>query len=172
MSDIKQYTYIFSMTIFILMLCIIGCVPSDQDQLEINKSLVYQFEEALNTADWDRLGDLLAEDFLRHSQATTDMQITSREEMKQLMQLYQEFAPDQKLTIDFLIAEGDMVAGYGTYSGTNTGPWGEMPPTGTYFELKNISIFRIENGRIAEQWVEWDNVAMLSQFGLFPPPTE
>jgi steroid delta-isomerase-like uncharacterized protein len=160
------------MGLIIFMLSINGCVPTDQAQLEINKGLVKQFEEILNSADWDRLDDLLAEDFLRHSQATTDMRITSRDEMKQLMHIYQAFAPDQKLTIDFLIAEGDMVAGYGTYSGTNTGSWGDMPATGNSFELKNISIFRIENGRIAEQWVEWDNLAMLTQLGVFPPPSE
>jgi hypothetical protein len=33
-----------------------------------------------------------------------------------------------------------------------------------------MSIFRIEAGQIAELWVEWDNVAMLKQLGLFPPP--
>jgi steroid delta-isomerase-like uncharacterized protein len=155
-----------------LLVSIIGCVQTNREQLELNKELVYQFKEALNTSDWEKMGVLLTEDFLRHSQATTEMQVTSRQEMIQLMQLYQEFAPDQKLTLDFLIAEGDKVAGYGTYSGTNTGPMGDLPPTGRSFELLHIGIFRIENGRIAEQWVEWDNLAILTQLGLFPPPSQ
>ncbi len=159
------------LTIFLLVY-VSGCVPSNQEQLERNKDLIYQFAGVFNSADWDMLDDLLADDFLRHSQATTDMQVTSCADMKQLMKLYQTFAPDQKLTIEFLIAEGDKVAGYGVYSGTNTGPLGDFPPTGKEFNLKNISIFRIENGRIAEQWVEWDNLAIMTQLGLFPPPLQ
>jgi predicted ester cyclase len=50
-----------------------------------------------------------------------------------------------------------------------TGPMGEFPPTGKSVESKFISIFRIEEGRIAELWVEWDNLAMFTQLGLFPP---
>jgi steroid delta-isomerase-like uncharacterized protein len=172
MSDFKIVLGIVTGMSLVIMASIFGCVSSDQEQLELNKNLTKQFAEALNTANWDMFDILLAEDFLRHSQATTDMQVTSRDDMKQLMQLYQEFAPDQKLTIDFIIAKGNMVAGYGTYSGTNTGPLGELPATGKPFELKNINIFQIVNGRIAEQWVEWDNMAILTQLGLFPTPSQ
>jgi ketosteroid isomerase-like protein len=36
-----------------------------------------------------------------------------------------------------------------------------------------IAFFRIDSGKIAELWVEWDNVAMLTQLGLSPPiPSE
>ena len=69
-----------------------------------------------------------------------------------------------------LIAEGDKVAAYATFAGTLTGPMGEFPATGKSVESKFLSFFRIEGGRIAEIWVEWDNVAFLSQMGLFPPP--
>jgi steroid delta-isomerase-like uncharacterized protein len=172
MPNIKIKQSITILMTIVFTIVINGCAPSSQEQLEINKSLVGQFAEVFNSADWDRFDILLAEDFLRHSQATAEMQITSRDEMKQLMHTYHAFAPDQKLTIDFLIAEGDMVAGYGTYSGTNTGSWGDMPATGESFDLKNLSIFRIEDGMIAEQWVEWDNIALLTQLGLFPPPSE
>jgi predicted ester cyclase len=67
------------------------------------------------------------------------------------------------------IGEGDMVAVYATYTGTMTGPLGDLPPTGKSMESKFITIFRIEEDRIAELWVEWDNVAMLTQLGHFPP---
>jgi len=78
--------------------------------------------------------------------------------------------PDQKVTTKILIAEGDKVAAYAIYSGTLSGPMGEFPATGKSTELNFITIFRIEEGRIAEIWVEWDNLTMLGQLGLFPPP--
>jgi len=75
--------------------------------------------------------------------------------------------PDQRVTIQQLIAEGDRVAALATYSGTQTGPMGELPATGRAFESPFLSIFRIEARQIAELWVEWDNVYMLTQLGLF-----
>jgi predicted ester cyclase len=45
---------------------------------------------------------------------------------------------------------------------------GDFPATGNRVESKFLAIFRIEEGKIAELWVEWDNVAMLTQLGLFP----
>lgn len=78
--------------------------------------------------------------------------------------------PDQKITLEMLIAEGEKVAVYATYSGTMTGPMGEFPATGRFSSSPFLGIFRIEEERIAELWVEWDNLGMLGQLGLFPPP--
>lgn len=77
--------------------------------------------------------------------------------------------PDQRVTIQQLVAEGDRVAGLATYSGTHTGPMGDSPATGERVEIPFLSILRIESVMIAELWVEWDNVALLTQLGLFPP---
>jgi len=42
-----------------------------------------------------------------------------------------------------------------------------MAPTGKEFIIDNYGVFRIEDGKIKEMWVSWDNVAMLRQLGLF-----
>ncbi len=136
--------------------------------LEANKDLIRRFSDVLNAAQWDALDDLLTEDFRRHSQATTEMQECSREEFEFLLQGFLASFPDQRTSFDMLIAEGDMVAGYGTYSGTHLGPMGDIPPTGKAGDLKMVGFFRIEGGKIAELWVEWDNMTMLAQLGLLP----
>lgn len=158
------------MTLLILATVAVACVPSSSGQLEANKDLVHRFAASINAADWEALDELLTEDFRRHSQATPDVQVNSREEFKELQESFLLSIPDQQITIEMLIAEGDKVAGYATYSGTQTGPMGEFPVTGRSVEIKFLSIFRIEDGRIAELWVEWDNLAMLTQLGLYPPP--
>ncbi len=147
-----------------------SCAPSQTAQLEANKDLVRRFAVAINAADWDALDSLVTEDFRRHSQATPDVQVSSRAEFRELQESFLASMPDQHIAIEFLLAEGDKVAGYATYAGTLTGPMGEFPPTGKSAESKFVSIFRIEDGRLAELWVEWDNLAMLTQLGLFPPP--
>ena len=156
----------------IVALAAASCAPSETARLEANKDLVHRFTATLNAADWAGLDSLLTEDFRRHSQATPGVQVTSRADFKKLQESFLATMPDQHVTIDMLVAEDDKVAGLATYTGTMTGPMGEFQPTGKRAQSKFISIFRIEGDRIAELWVEWDNLAMLEQLGLFPPPAE
>jgi steroid delta-isomerase-like uncharacterized protein len=149
---------------------VMGCANSQSAELEANKELVRQFTEATNAANWEALAEIVSDDFTRHSQATEGPPVKSREEFIQLQETFLSSFPDQKVTIQKLVAEGDLVAGLATYSGTQTGPMGAFPATGKWAEITFLAIFRVENDRIAELWVEWDNIAMLSQLGLFPPP--
>lgn len=139
-------------------------------ELEANKELVRRFAEATNAADWAGLSQVVAEDFVRHSAATAGPQVTSRAAFIELQEAFLESVPDQRVAIRQLVAEGDRVAALATYSGTQTGPMDPFPATGRSFEIPFLGIFRIEEGQIAELWVEWDNVNMLGQLGLFPPP--
>lgn len=147
-----------------------SCSSSPSAHLEANKDLVRRFTATINAADWDALDTLLTEDFHRHSQATPGVQVISRADFKKLQESFLATMPDQHITIEMLVAEGDKVVAYATYAGTMTGPMGEFQPTGRRAESRFLSIFRMEDGRIAELWVEWDNLAILSQLGLFPPP--
>jgi steroid delta-isomerase-like uncharacterized protein len=149
----------------------LGCSNVPCPELEANKELVNRFGELLNATDWEGLEEIVAEDFVRHSDATPGPPITSREAFIELQESYLVSMPDQKVTMEKMIAEGDYVAVLATYSGTQTGPMGELPPTGTFAEAHFLSLFRIENGMIAELWVEWDNLTILEQLGLFPPPS-
>jgi steroid delta-isomerase-like uncharacterized protein len=163
-----QIRYLAIPVVLAMLIAVCGSSPSGD--LEANKDLIRKFTSATNAGDWEALDKLLTEDFCRHSQATPDVQVNSLEEFKALQESFQATMPDQKITLEMLVAEGDKVAVYATYSGTMTGPMGGFAPTGKSASSKFIGIFRIEDGRIAELWVEWDNLAMLGQLGLFPPP--
>lgn len=152
-----------------------GCEPRPESTLEANKDLVRQFTEISNAAEWDRLGEIVAPDLRRHSAATAGPPIRSLEEFIALQRSFLMTFPDQRVHLEAVIAEGDYVAVRARYTGTQTGPMGELPATGKPVDGPFIAFFRIESGKIAELWVEWDNVAMLSQLGMFPlptPPTE
>jgi predicted ester cyclase len=62
------------------------------------------------------------------------------------------------------------VAYISTMTGVHTGSLGDLPATGKEFTLVNIIMQRLENGKIVETWVSWDNLAFLTQIGAFPPP--
>ena len=53
-----------------LLLAVVGCAPSPTAQLDANKDLIREFTAALNAADWDALGNIVADSFVRHSAAT------------------------------------------------------------------------------------------------------
>lgn len=153
----------------------IGTLYAQDDEMkpsavEENKALVLAFVEADNTADYDALDELLTDDFQRHSSATPGLVITNREEMKQFMQANHATFPDFHAAVKMIAAEADLVALYVILTATMEGPLGEFPPTGASLEAPYMAMFRIEDGLIAELWVEWDNVNFLSQLGLFPPP--
>ena len=80
-------------------------------------------------------------------------------------------APGYQDVLSQMIAQDDKVAYVSTMTGRHTGPMGGLPPTGKAFTVVNIVIQRLEDGKVAETWVSWDNVAMLMQLGLFPPPS-
>lgn len=158
----------------ILPIFAVGCTATPSARLDANKDLVRQFTEATNAADWDGLAEIVAEDFTRHSAATAGPPVTSRDEFIRLQKTFLASFPDQHVRLEQLVAEGDLVAARATYSGTQSGPMGDFPATGKAVQAPFLGMFRIESGRIAELWVEWDNVAMLTQLGLFPssaPPS-
>ena len=139
-------------------------------QLDANKDLIRRFTEATNSADWEALAEVVVEDFVRHSVATAGPPVTSRDGFIQLQETFLVSFPDQRVEIHQLVAEGAFVAARATYSGTQTGAMEGIPATGRSVESPFLGLFRIEDGRIVELWVEWDNIAILKQLGLFPPP--
>jgi len=152
------------------LLVAVACAPSPSAQLEANKAVVRRFTDAVNAAEWDALTPIVATDFSRHSTATPGPPVTSREGFIELQKSFLATFPDQRVAIQQLIAEGAYVAARATYTGTQEGPMGEFPATGKRVETPFLAVFRIDAGRIVEVWVEWDNIAMLTQLGLFPPP--
>jgi len=162
--------YITMVGCLVLAALVLSCGPSTQERLEANKNLVRQFAAKIDAEEWDALDALVTDDIRRYSRATTAFpEIKSREAFKRYEQTIHVPFPDGRVTYERMVAEGDMVAAYATFTGTNTGPLGELPPTGRSVEVKFLAMFRIEGGKIAEIWVEWDNLSRLAQLGLSPP---
>lgn len=135
-----------------------------------NKDIVRRFVEAMNNKDVSAFDELLSPDFVRHCQATPDVRVRSREDFKDYYQDVDITFPDQWMTVGISLAEGDKVATWGRFTGTQKGPMGPLPATGKKMDLEIASIFRVEDGKIAELWVLWDNVASLVQLGHMPAP--
>lgn len=144
-----------------------GCEATPQDQLQANKDLVQRFAAAIDADDWDALDALVTPDIRRHSRASGRMsEISSLDEFKQFEQALHRSFSEGHVTYEIMIAEGNMVAAYATFTGVHTGPLGDLEATGKPVRVNFLAMFRIETGKIAEIWVEWDNMSRLEQLGF------
>ena len=108
-----------------------------------NKILVRRFKEAMNTRQLDALDEVVAPNFVRHCQATPNLDVRSLEQFKDFLRQDAAVFPDNTQTFTHVIAEGDTVAVWATYEGTQRGKWGR-------FRL------RVERcGSISQQYYAW-----------------
>jgi steroid delta-isomerase-like uncharacterized protein len=88
---------------------------------------------------------------------------------EQFVTMYRAAFPDLHFTEVDVIAAGDKVASRWTCVGTHQGELMGIPPTGKQTTTTGIDIFRIVDGKIAEEWVNWSTMALMQQLGVIPP---
>ncbi len=152
-----------------------GCGDRDKAIEAKNKAVIERvYEEGVNKHNPDAWDDILTPNYVRHCQAMPPEQqeIHGLEEMKAFLKETFITFPDWHEETQFMIAEGDKVALVTVGTGTQTGPMGNLPPSGKKIEVVISIIHRLEDGKIAETWTTWDNLAIFKQLGYFPLPEE
>ncbi len=131
---------------------------------EENKEIVRRYQEAYNSADYDALDEVVAADVL-----TPNMMSSVPHGLEGAKLVHQKTLigmPDYHTTIEDLIAEGDKVVARVSMTGTHTGDFYGIPPTGRGVKFTGIFIARIANGKIVEHWGEEDGVKVLRELGF------
>lgn len=91
--------------------------------------------------------------------------LVSSEELRQrTLRLRAAFSNLELRTI-VLLAEGELVAAHLVGRGTHDGVFNGVPPTRRTWEARCTAIYRVADGRIADAWVSWDNLALMEQLG-------
>ena len=122
------------------------------------------FEEILSQGRFELAEQLYAKDFVNHG---IHRDIRLAEDQEALKGWHQAF-PDIAIVPEKLIAEGDLVVVYWIARGTNTGRGNGLPATGKKAEQAGITIWRIVDGKIKEEWSAFDQLSMMQQLGLLP----
>jgi predicted ester cyclase len=147
-------------------------INTEDAPAERNKKVVSEAFQVLQDADYDQLDQYIAEDYVRHCQATPEAVVESLDDFKKLLREWEKSFTDIENRAEVFIAEGDLVAFYGSFSGTHTGQMGPFPTTGKKIYSEFAGYHRLADEKIVETWVTWDNIAILQQLGLLPPPAE
>jgi steroid delta-isomerase-like uncharacterized protein len=119
------------------------------NQSEANKALIRaHYDSTTNAYRPSVIDRQVAADFVDHAQPGG----TGPDCVKAQARALRAAFPDLTLTIEDLVAEGDLVAVRGTWRGTHQGDFRGVPPIGRRIELCCMAFWRVAGGQIRESW--------------------
>ena len=119
--------------------------------VEENEAIVRRVvEEFWNKRDMEVADELFATNYVNHDPVMGELE--GLEGFKQWATQGLTGFPDLQITIEDMVAEGDKVAVRLTATGTHTGEFMGVPPTGVHVTNTRIHIFRFAGGKIVESW--------------------
>ncbi len=133
---------------------------------EENKELARRSWEIVSERNPDLIEEFYPPDLVWHE---PDQDIRGYEQARQFVSTFFDAFPDMNITVEDAIAEGEQAVTRYTIRGTHRGETEEFgPPTGRQMEVEGITIHRIEDGKIVEEWERYDNLSVMQQLGLVP----
>ena len=135
---------------------------------EENKAVARRaFEDHFNTGNLDLGEEIFTPDYVNHDPSLPDFG-PGPEAANQAVRLYRNAFPDARITVEDQVSEGDRVATRWSARGTHQGELMGVAPTNNRVEITGITISRIEGGKIAEDWINYDALGMMQQIGAIP----
>ena len=135
---------------------------------EENKAVARRFyEEVFNKTNLDAIDEFCAPGFVDHT-APPDV-APGIEGLKQLLGMYFNAFPNLRITVDEMVAEGDVVVVRSTATATHTGDLMGISPTGKQITVRGLDFVRMSGGKATEIWHFEEEMAMFAQLGVAPP---
>jgi steroid delta-isomerase-like uncharacterized protein len=135
---------------------------------EDNLAVVHRWRDGINAGDIDVAVENLAPDFTGYFSGLPEP-VRSPEGFKQMWLGFVHSAfPDQHITVELELASGDRVAVQTSWTATHQGEFMGVPPTGRSVVVPGTGIMRIADGKIAEDWYNFDQLRLLMQLGVIP----
>jgi steroid delta-isomerase-like uncharacterized protein len=132
---------------------------------EMNKIVALKSMQALSDRDLDGVVAGAAPEASFHGWAPEPL---DQNGYKAFMSALLEAFPDSRVVVDDVIAEGNKVAVRHRLQGTHKAEFQGVPATGRQVDVNGIVVFRIENGMIAEAWLNADIMGMMQQLDVVP----
>ncbi len=134
--------------------------PAPISEQEQNKAIAWRvFDEIFNQGKFQAADEIYAPDFVNHGlHANADLQADQA-----AVHFERQACPDLKITYGPMVAEGDLVSVLWVFRGTNTARSGWVPATGAKIEVKGITIWRIDDGRIRDEWTSMDELTIIRE---------
>ncbi len=147
---------------------------TNQAQAESKGDLESTVEQAIavrNTGDTAIALELYAKDVKYNLVDQVPSQLNGVKEVMAYYDFLRTAYPDMKYEIKHLTVDGNKVIAQNKFTGTNTGPRGDAPPTNKKVTFSSVSVFYITNGEISEVDVYTNKAAIFRQLGMTEIPT-
>ena len=138
---------------------------------DANKALVRRFyEEIFNQRDLAAADDLLSPDYVLYHTAIP-RPVRGPEAFKKMSAMGLAALPEGQMTVERLVAEGEYVTAWFTFTGTHGGPLMGIAPTGQRVTASGSALFQIIDGKVVEERRIEDTLGLLQQLGatITPP---
>jgi steroid delta-isomerase-like uncharacterized protein len=139
---------------------------------DANKAIIRRYIEQVNRRNDAVIDELVANDVMVSTLLAVSDDASGpsvgRDVVRQRYRRNTTAFPDCQVTVEQLIAEGDIVVMHWTHRGTHMGDVLGVPATGREIRGAAISIYRIVDGKIAEMQALWDQSEIWQQLGLKP----
>ncbi len=116
----------------------------------------------------DIADEIVAPGFVIHAPGYPPEWTEGPEGTKQLAAAIIEGIPDRRIAHHETIAEGDLVMVRWSMTGTHGGELMGVPATGRPIAVTGFDLFRVEKGKLAELWQNWDQLGLMQQIGAVP----
>ena len=129
--------------------------------VEENIAIGRKMMEAVNRQDLTLLDELLIPDYVN-----PQLKVRSREDLKQILRRQYKAFPDVHRKLENIIADMDTVWIRVTITGTHTGEYRGIAPTGKKYVMAAVPSYRIVDGKIVEGWSVWNPLDLFKQLGV------
>lgn len=132
------------------------------------ETLMYRwFEEVWNQGREEAIDEMFAEDGIGYGLPTENGEpIRGPKDFRIFFRQFREAFPNIKVTVEDMVRDGDKIVARCSVRGSLEGESLRVSPAGQPVDFTGMVIARIENGKIAEAWNEWDFMTMYSQLGV------
>ncbi|MGW1728039.1 ester cyclase [Streptomyces sp. NPDC002306] len=129
-----------------------------------NVALMRMAYRCVERGDLDAAVELLAQDFIANVPGSPEL-LLGREAWRSGTRAMLDAFPDLKIDVQDIFGVGDKVTVLVTFRGTHLGAFQEFEATGRTVVYRSVEVYRIEAGRIAEEWVAPDLISLMQQIG-------
>ena len=137
---------------------------------EENLAGLGKFAEAVNSGNFDLFQEVVAPDCQDHDPAPD--QEPGPEGYRRFFSGLREGFPDMHVTPEIMVADEESLAFAYTLTGTHTGQWMGIAPTGSRIRIRGMQISKFRNGKMVERWGSSDQLGMLQQMAITALPTK
>ena len=112
--------------------------------------------------------EIYSPDFVDHDPATPEEMRRGPDGVKQQAAMYGGAFPDLEMKVEEQVAESDKVVTRWEARGTHEGELMGVPATGNQVTVTGITIARLVDGKIQDEWTNWDGLGLMEQIGAMP----